>query len=296
MKIKGCFLLILILITSVVLSVVAFCFKNGVYANYWGQLLDRPILSTVFSAATDQVFPWSEPKLEETHVVAAAPEGESSTTTSTSSQANANASSKPEPKEFTTVDDSYFDDALFIGDSRMVGLSEYCEALDSRATFYAKKSLTIYNIRDDAWIKTEDGSKLTIWEALEGQHFTKIYIMVGINEIGIGDPEYFRDAYKAVIDGLMASQPDAIIYINSIMHVNAEKNESDELYNNTNVDARNGAIKKLADNQKIFYVNINEATDDEVGNLNSEWTSDGVHLKGAYYEPWHEYLTTHAIV
>ena len=120
--------------------------------------------------------------------------------------------------------------------------------------------------------------------------------MVGINEIGTGDAAYFRDAYQTVVDGIMASQPDAIVYINSIMHVDAEKNENDDLYNNTNVEIRNEAIRKIADGQKIFYLNINEATDDELGNLNSEWTSDGVHLKGAYYEPWHEYLMTHAIV
>lgn len=296
MKIKGCFLLILILITSVALSVVAFCFKDGVYATYWGQIMDRPILSTVFTAATDRVFPWSEPKPEKTHPVAKVPEAEGNGSTSSSTKPDSDVEPEPKTKEFTTVDDSYFDDALFIGDSRMVGLSEYCEALDSRATFYAKKSLTIYDIRDDAWIKTEDGRKLTLWEALEGQHFTKVYIMVGINEIGIGDPEYFKEAYKTVVDGIMASQPDAIVYINSIMHVNAEKNENDPLYNNTNVEERNAAISQLADKEKIFYVNINEATDDEMGNLNSEWTSDGVHLKGAYYEPWHEYLLTHAIV
>ncbi|MCR5510757.1 MAG: hypothetical protein K6F54_07420, partial [Lachnospiraceae bacterium] len=43
---------------------------------------------------------------------------------------------EPVPKEFITVDDDYFKDALFIGDSRMVGLSQYCEPLDTRADFY----------------------------------------------------------------------------------------------------------------------------------------------------------------
>ena len=269
------------------------------YSPYWGSILDRPILSTVLTAAANGVYPWSPDTPVKKPQADAQVEKENNINNNTSkpeSGHNKPDTPKDDRKKFTTVDDSYFEDALFIGDSRMVGLSEYCEALDTRATFYAKKSLTIYDIRDKEWIQSEDGRKITLWEALEGQQFTKIYIMVGINEIGIGDPESFGAAYKEVVDGIMASQPNAIVYINSIMHVNKEKNDNDKLYNNTNIEARNEAIKKLADEKKIFYININEAVDDEEGNLNSEWTSDGVHLKGAYYEPWHQYLLGHAIV
>ena len=299
MKIKGFFLISLILISTIGLSVTAFYSKDGMYMPYWGNVLDRPILSTVLTAAADGVYPWSPDEPVAKPQTTAQVEKENNINNNTSkheSTTNKPNAPKDDRKKFTTVDDSYFEDALFIGDSRMVGLSEYCEALDTRATFYAKKSLTIYDIRDKEWIQTEDGRKITTWEALEGQQFTKIYIMVGINEIGIGEPETFRDAYKEVVDAIMASQPNAIIYINSIMHVNKEKNDNDKLYNNTNIEARNEAIKQLADEKKIFYININEAVDDEEGNLNSEWTSDGVHLKGAYYEPWHLYLLSHAIV
>jgi hypothetical protein len=290
MKLRGFFLLSLILVSSVALSVLAVCLRGGLYSQYWGDITKRPILSTVFTAAMDDVFPWSQVEAieveEQLHT-------EKVQTASVNSGAGAAKSTK---RTYETVDDSYFDDALFVGDSRVVGLSEYCEAIDSRATFYAKKSLTIYNIRDDAWIKTEDGRKLTLWEALEGQQFSKIYIMVGINEIGTGDENRFAAAYKEVLDALTASQPNAIIFINSIMHVNGEKNENDELYNNTNINIRNDAIIPLANQNTIFYLNVNEAVDDEEGNLNSEWTSDGVHLKAAYYEYWHQYLLEHGIV
>ena len=184
-----------------------------------------------------------------------------------------------EIKEFKTVDDSYFDDALFIGDSRMVGLSQYCQAIDSRATFFAQKSLTIFDIRNKEWIEAEDGTEMSIAKALEGKHFKKIYLMVGINELGTGDEERFRKVYAQVIEGLKYLQPDATIFINSIMHVNI----------------RNEAIKGLADNRTVFYLDINEAVDDENGNLRAETTGDGVHLKGACYEPWHQYLLEHGV-
>ena len=119
--------------------------------------------------------------------------------------------------------------------------------------------------------------------------------MVGINELGRGDENDFRQAYQDVINQIQSAEPDAYIFINSIMHVSKEKNETDELYNNTNINLRNDAIKSLEDKQNIFYLNINEAVDDEEGNLDAETTTDGVHLKGACYEPWHEYLLSHGV-
>ena len=53
------------------------------------------------------------------------------------------------PKEvvYHTVDDSYFDDAVFIGDSRTVGMYEY-GGLEETSTFYASTGLTIYKMFD----------------------------------------------------------------------------------------------------------------------------------------------------
>ncbi|MBO4901131.1 MAG: hypothetical protein J5509_12670 [Lachnospiraceae bacterium] len=202
---------------------------------------------------------------------------------------------EPAPKDFIAVNDDYFRDALFIGDSRMVGLSEYCEPLDTRADFYVKKALTIYNILDGKPIRSFDGTSKSLWEVLEEKQYAKIYIMVGINEIGVGNSEYFKDAYSQVVDRIREAEPHALIFINSIMHVSKSKSDSDGLYNNPNINARNDAIASLADNISIFYLNVNEAVDDENGALRADLTFDDIHLRGSSYEPWHEYLLSHGI-
>lgn len=276
--------MILIVISTICISVTAIYYRNSVYASYYRNPLHTTEAEAVFKAASSGVYPWAKP-------VEKKPVKKQVKTDSNKTNRRV-----VEKKEFTKVDDSYFDDALFIGDSRMVGLSQYCEGIDARATFYAKKSLTIFDIRDDKWIETDDGVKISLQEALSTHQFSKIYIMVGINELGIGNASGFRSAYEDVINIIQEYQPDALIFINSIMHVDKEKNDSDALYNNKNINLRNAAIMSLADNVKIFYININEAVDDENGNLNADTTSDGVHLKGASYEPWHEYLLTHGIL
>lgn len=281
MKINSILLLLLTIISSIAIAVVGVVFRGTVYTKYYSNPYKTTSIGAVMQAASNGIYPWSKIEVNE----------EKQSTTATK-KTNVKSS---KTKKYISVDDSYFDDALFIGDSRMVGLSQYCQDIDARATFYAKKSLSIYNIRDDKWIETEDGDEISLAEALETNHFSKVYIMVGINELGRGDENDFRQAYQDVINQIQSAEPDAYIFINSIMHVSKEKNETDELYNNTNINLRNDAIKSLEDKQNIFYLNINEAVDDEEGNLDAETTTDGVHLKGACYEPWHEYLLSHGV-
>ena len=194
--------------------------------------------------------------------------------------------------QFETVTKEYFDDALFIGDSRTVGLSEYSDL--SNSTFYADVGLTIYDIFNKKVAELE-GSKVTIPEALKVKHFKKIYIMLGINELGRGTTQTFVDEYKKVITKLKELQPDTLIFVEGIMNVSKEKSDKDPIFNNTNIKEKNDNIALLADNEKIFYIDVNEAITDKTGNLPSKYTFDYIHLKAAYYQLWTEFLLKHGI-
>ena len=199
---------------------------------------------------------------------------------------------------FQQVDEDYFNDALFIGDSRTVGLYEYGK-IEDRAQFYARTSLTIYDIieKKEPIVKTaDDRGYITVEQALSENQFGKIYIMIGLNEMGTGTAQSFAQAYENVISRIRELQPQAIIFIQAIMHVGPEKDQTDPIFNNANVEARNQLLAQLADNQNIFYLNINEAVCDENGCLRSDWTFDQIHLKAAYYQQWKDYLLAHGIV
>jgi hypothetical protein len=193
---------------------------------------------------------------------------------------------------FEKVKENYFDDALFIGDSRTVGLSEYSTLKNS--TFYADVGLTIYDIFERQ-IADLDGSKVTIPEALKAKQFKKIYIMVGINELGTGTTETFVDEYKKVIDEIQKLQPNSIIFIEGIMNVGKEKSDTDPIFNNINIKDKNDHIAQLADNKSIFFIDVNETITDKSGYLPSKYTFDNIHLKAAYYKIWTEFLTNHGI-
>ncbi len=200
-----------------------------------------------------------------------------------------------EQKTFQTVDETYFQDALFIGDSRTVGLRDYGR-FETGPTFYASKGLTIFKLLTAEIVEQEgQRKKITVEEALGQKQFQKIYLMVGINELGTGDAEKFGQAYREVVERIRELQPDAIIYIQSILKVTQERSEQGDYINNEGVIARNEAIQTIADGKTIFYLDVNEAVCDESGCLNPEYSGDGVHITAKYIYLWKDYLMSHAI-
>ncbi len=191
---------------------------------------------------------------------------------------------------FETVDESYFDDALFIGDSRFVGLKEYTDLAD-HADFCCETSLTIYKALEERFSGVG-----TVPEALENKDYGKIYMMLGINELGRGTTEDFMGKYTEVVDTLRELEPDAKIFIMGIMRVSGKKSGSDAIFNNGNINARNNAIATLADNKHIFYIDVNEVVCDEEGNLEEEYTFDQIHLLGAQNVLVKEFLLGHGVV
>lgn len=197
--------------------------------------------------------------------------------------------------DYQKVKANYFDDAVFIGDSRMVGMNDYSGL--TNATFFAKTGLTVYNLLDDKFVKDPDSGKMvSVSDMMQRHTYGKIYLMVGINELGTGGTQRFQEAYQEVLKKFRKWQPDAMIYVQSIMGVSPRKDKTDRVFNNTNIRDKNYAISKLTDGIHIFYLNIQEIYEDENHNLAQELTFDDVHLYAQHYDRWVKYLKTHAVV
>lgn len=196
---------------------------------------------------------------------------------------------------YMTVEDDYFSDALFIGDSRTVGMFEY-GGLENITTFYASTGLNVYKVFDAEIVEVPgQRKKISVEEALKQNQFKKIYIMMGINEMGTGTVETFTARYQEVVDHLLELQPDAIVYIQGILKVTTERSNQGDYINNEGIVARNDALAELADNERIFYLDANPLICDDTGGMEPSYTFDGVHLKAQYIDIWKDYLKEHAI-
>lgn len=200
----------------------------------------------------------------------------------------------PPALTFQTVDLSYFDDALFIGDSRTEGLALYGDL--TNADYFCNIGLSIYEVENVVAGNPNEGEQCTLAQKLGQKKYGKVYVMLGLNELGTGTTEEWAQKYKEVLDQIHQAQPDAIIYIQSILVVSAAQDDPSGYINNNNVRTRNEALKALADQQTFFYLDVNEAVTDANGCLNADYTSDGIHLLGNSLSLWKNYLMQHAIV
>lgn len=194
---------------------------------------------------------------------------------------------------YIQVDESYFNDAVFIGDSRTRSLLLYAGLENS--TFLSDTGLTIYAVLDKKLTPSDSNSKTTVREYLSEHQFRKVYLMLGINELGTGTAESFGNTYLDVIQTIQELQPDAIIYIQAILHVSADKDAERTYINNAAILERNAVLETFADNTRIFWLDANEVLCDEDGYLISEYTFDGVHLQAKYVPIWLDWLMNHAL-
>ncbi len=201
----------------------------------------------------------------------------------------------PSEVVYTVVEDDYFNDAVFIGDSRTVGLFEY-GGLEEETTFYASTGLTIFKLFEAKIEVPDRGEKITIEQALSERQFSKIYLMLGINEMGRGNLEGFLTQYSEVVTRLKELQPDAIIYLQGIIKVTSKRSGQGDHIINAGIEERNAGIAALADNIRVYYLDMNPLFCDETGGMDPSYTTDGVHLKAQYIPLWKDFLKHHAVV
>lgn len=175
-----------------------------------------------------------------------------------------------------------FQDALFIGDSRTVGLMEYGNL--GEAEVFANTGMTVFEAMK-ASVKTASGKKQTLSELLQSRSFGKIYVMLGLNELGYPQSSIV-EKYEELVKEIHTLQPDAMIILQANLHVSAKKSASSDVYNNQKINQLNAEIKRIADESGMYYLDVNPIFDDEQGNLDKNYTSDDAHVLGKYYDGW----------
>jgi hypothetical protein len=197
--------------------------------------------------------------------------------------------------ESKVVGDEYFADAVFIGDSRTVGMMTYSGV---KSHYYAKVSLNIFSVLHTAFLTPPEGGdkQLTVLEALEKYPvFKKIYICFGINELGY-NPTAFINAYEYFLDRVMALLPDSTIYIQAILPVSEAASARNRYgVNNEAVVRNNTLLYELAEKKGVYFVNVYEKFAGEDGTLDPSLAADGIHLSKAGIKMQMDYLRTHTV-
>ena len=202
--------------------------------------------------------------------------------------------SQPAP-ESEPVDNSYFDDAAFVGDSRTDGFMIYSGI--GTGTNLTSNGLSIFKLAEKKAI-TIDGTAYTLLEALELGEYGKVYLSLGVNELGYYNDEGFYQAYCDAIDAIRACQPDAVIYIQGLIPLNESvvaASGGPSYLTNEHLRVYNGLMQKAAEEKQVVFLDLYSEFANENGELPEEASKDGVHLKSDYCKQWLEYLKVHTV-
>ena len=197
--------------------------------------------------------------------------------------------SKPVPIS-NPVDAAYFDDAVFIGDSRTEGL--FLNTGLSNATFLAHMGLMVDTVFTRPLFNV-DGEKVSVIDALKAADFSKVYIMLGINETGWAYSSVFVQKYGELIDAIREINPEAILYIQAIMPVSQTVSDSHSYIKNAKISTYNQLLQGLAEEKRVYYLDTAGAVAGEDGALPEDAAPDGIHLVRSYCEKWLDYLMGH---
>ena len=196
--------------------------------------------------------------------------------------------------ESAAVEDGYFADAVFLGDSRTDGLRLYSGLTEG--TFLCLTGATVESVFTKAAWKLPDGTQVPMLDALaEMEDCGKIYLMLGINELGWAGTDIFRDQSTKLLERLRQDHPDAEIYIQSILPVSAAQEAKKSYVNNGRIADYNEVWRELAYELDIPYLEVGEVLTGEDGCLPKNLTYDGVHLTPKGCKVWLEYLRTHTL-
>lgn len=195
-----------------------------------------------------------------------------------------------EEQEEELPPEEFFQDTLFIGDSRTMGLAEYADI--EGAVFFANTGMNIYRLY--SLKNAVHDQELYLEDILSEKQYRKIYLMLGINELGY-DAEQTVKRFEEEVLKLRKLQPEAKIVLEANLHVTTARSERDAIFNNENINGINENIRQIAEKYGFSYIDVNEIFDDETGGLNPEYTHDEVHVLGKYYQQWADWIRENGI-
>jgi len=131
-----------------------------------------------------------------------------------------------------------------------------------------------------------DSTQHVLWRVLNGEcdgiSPKAIVLLIGTNNVRHGDftPEQIADGIRAILDALREKCPQSKVLLLGILPRGA--NPSDPM--RRKVDATNALLPQLADNQSVYFLNVNKQFLSEDGILSNSLAPDLLHLSAEGYD------------
>lgn len=173
----------------------------------------------------------------------------------------------------------YDADIVFIGDSLTRG--------ENFQAFFPEKKIVNLGLSGDTL--SGISKRAYIIRALTPE---KIFIEGGVNSLSSGSVEELSALYDTMTADIIAGNPDAAVYIQSILPV-SNANQKGRL-TNENILKINEALQEIAARQGAVYIDLHSLYVLN-GEMNPAYTKDGLHLKDEAKNLWLEAISKYVL-
>ena len=178
------------------------------------------------------------------------------------------------PPQTARVDSAFFDDAVFVGDSVTLKLSYYATSSGKlgKAQFLTRGSYGVAHAVSDTMLLTYQGKDMAVEEAIKATGASKVFLMMGMNDIGLYGIDTTIENWGKLIDRIEANCPDVTVYIQSMTPIWTGGEKGD--LNNTNMDIYNEKLKAFATSNGIEFIDVAPYMKDATGGMATRYCSD----------------------
>lgn len=191
--------------------------------------------------------------------------------------------------ESAPQDSSYLAKCAFVGETNIYNLKK--SGLLNEYNVYASDRLTLTNYTKE--YVDLDGTSIRILSALNSAD-CPIYLMFGTESLTDQPADQTAEQFSVMLNSLIATAPEAKIYILSIPPVTAAAEQGDKPLLNSKIDEYNSLLLQLANEKSIHFIDVNTALKNNDGKLNYEYAmEDGVHLTSEAGQVLLDYVLCH---
>lgn len=196
--------------------------------------------------------------------------------------------------------EAWFSDAVFVGDSIMLGWKNYNNAqLASNPDFFGQTHFlcegsygaghALEPVSDSSLHPLYQGQQRLLWDSIKMMEAKKVFICFGLNDVAIYGVEGTAENFRKLCDNILKESPDAKIFIISSMYLIDDSNM--KALTNANLRKLNGLLRGLCDEKGFKFVDIASHLVNPDGYLKAEYCSDNyVHQTTAAYVVWAQIL------
>lgn len=172
-------------------------------------------------------------------------------------------------KEVQVVPDNY----LFLGDS----LTDYFDL----ETYFPGQPVVNSGIAGNTTDQILASMKTRVYD----YNPSKIFLLIGTNDLRDGkSQEAVVQNVEKIIEEIQTNRKQAEIFVESLYPVNGSVSSAVGVRSNEAIQNINAQLEKYCKKKNLTYIDMYSKLQDEQGNLQTQYTVDGLHLNDEGYQ------------